>query len=611
MTRSKKAVSTEKKPLKRSYPSFKKINGEHPLKEETLNSFVEYKARTRHGGKVRFLNFGLAKEIGLLPSNHEEELNPVLEEKVLETFGIIIINEFDKLKERRFPPEDIRPHKYMATRYLQLQHPNKQGKTSGDGRSIWNGTLRHKGVTYDISSCGTGATSLSPATAIKKRFFETGDPAISYGCGYSEIDEGFATLFFSEVLHKNHVPTERVLAILEYENGYGITVRTHHNLLRPSHMFNHLKQGNYEALEAMVNYHINRQEINGFWKDIPKRKEARYQYFLEKQIQIFARIAAKYEDEYIFVWMDWDGDNVLMDGGIIDYGSVRQFGLFHSQYRFDDGPRYSTSILEQKNKAKYTIQTFAQIVDYLIGKRRKPIKDLKSHPAMKKFENYFTQEKLRNLLYKMGFSEEQSDKLLKNHRKTIKEFLKVFSHFERAKSHIGPRKVADGINWNAIFCMRDILREMPQLYLSRDEKISCEEFMEIIRSAYATKKDVELSNYRRSKINAFQKLYWELVRKAARQEEVDASKILLGLTVRASIINKYDRVTGDSITTVVDKILAKRKKLGANEIYKVLKNFSEYQNLDPEKKKPLDSWKDRSRFMRGIMEIVKDYREGI
>ncbi len=611
MARLKKAVSTQKSSVKRSYPSFKKVNGEHPLKKETLDSFVEYEVRTRHGGKVRFLNFELAKEMGLIPQSHEEELNPELEEQILETFGIVIINEFDKLKDRKFPQEDIRTHKYMATRYLQSQHPNKQGKTSGDGRSIWNGCLRHKGVTYDISSCGTGATSLSPATAIKGRFFETGDPAISYGCGYSEIDEGFASLFFSEVLHKNHVPTERVLAIIEYRNGYGIAVRVHHNLLRPSHMFNHMKQGNYEALEAMVNYYINRQEANGFWCDLPKSKKARYQYFLEKQTQIFAQIAAKYEDEYIFVWMDWDGDNVLMDGGIIDYGSVRQFGLFHSEYRFDDGPRYSTSILEQKQKAKYTVQTFAQIVDFLIEKKRKPIKDFRSHSATKKFEKYFTEAKLRNLLYKVGFNQEQSSKLLRSHPKTVKDFLKVFSYFERAKSHIGPIKVADGINWNAIFCMRDILREAPQLYLSRGVEISYEEFIEIIRSSYATEKDVELTSYRRSRISTFQRLYWELVKKVAKQEGSDTAKILLGLTVRASIINKYDRVTGDSITTVVDKILAKRSKLGPDEIYKVLKNFSEYQNLDPEKKKPLDSWKDRSRFMRGIMEIVKDYREGL
>ena len=600
-----------KESTEQNYPVFENLNGEHPLKSETLDSFVDYQVRTRRKGALRFFNFDLAKKLGLIPQGHAEELNSELEAEILETFGIVIINEFDQLKERKFPPEDIRPNKYMATRYLQLQHPNKQGKTSGDGRSIWNGSLKHKGITYDISSCGTGATSLSPATAIKGRFFETGNSKMSYGCGYSEIDEGLGTLFFSEVLHKNGISTERVLAIIEYEDEYGITVRVHPNLLRPSHLFNHVKQANYPALEAMVEYYIKRQESNGEWKDVPQGKNARYQYFLEKQILAFAKTAAKYEDEYIFVWMDWDGDNVLMDGGIIDYGSVRQFGLFHSEYRFDDGPRFSTSILEQKHKAKYMVQTFAQITDYLITKKRRPIKEFRHHDAMKKFEQHFEECKRRNLLYKIGLTSEQSTHLLQSHAGTVKNFLKAFSYFERAKSHIGPIEVSDGINWNAIFCMRDVLRELPQRYLQKPEPISKEDFIEIMRSTYATKKDLKLNTYRNKRITEFQTFYWDLIKTCAEKEAVPPSQALQKIIIRSSIINRYDRVTGDSVTHIVDGIMAKRTKLKPKDIYRILKNFSEYQDLNPERKNPLDADKDRSKLMREIVEIVKDYREGL
>ena len=96
----------------------------------------------------------MAKDMGLIPKDHAAEMNPILETKILETFGIIIINEYDQINNRKFPEEDIKPNKYMATRYLQLQHPNKQGKTSGDGRSIWNGCIKHQGKTWDVSSCG-------------------------------------------------------------------------------------------------------------------------------------------------------------------------------------------------------------------------------------------------------------------------------------------------------------------------------------------------------------------------------------------------------------------------------------------------------------------------
>jgi hypothetical protein len=594
-----------------SYDAFEKINGRHPLRSKTFNTYVDYPARTRHGGKVAIFNFSLAKTMGLIPKDHVEKMNSELEKKLLDTFALVIINEYDNEHNREFPEEEIRKNKYMATRYLQLQHPNKQGKTSGDGRSIWNGTFKSKGVTWDLSSCGTGATCLSPATHILGRYFETGDPSISYGCGYSEIDEGFASIFFSEVLHKNHVPTERVLGVIEFEKGLSITIRAHTNLIRPSHLFRFLKLGDYEGLEAMANYYIDRQKMNGDWKDVPEGQHERYRYFLRKETEAFARVAAKFEDEYIFCWMDWDGDNVLMDGGIIDYGSVRQFGLFHAEYRYDDDNRYSTSILEQKKKAKYTVQVFAQLTDYLITGEKKVFKDFVRDKSQNEFEKIFWQAKYENFLFKLGFSFEECLDLLKSKIITVKKFHKIFTYFERAKSSEGIVEVADGITQNAIFCMRDILRELPQLYLSRGEDITSEEFIEILRSSYAKDSDVLMSNYRKEKISKFQKYYWELVKKVSTTKDQTLSQTLLSLTMRSSIINKYDRVTGDSITTIIGKILNHSPRFTVDKVHEVLDHFREYQNLDPDGKKPIDSVWESSRFMRGILEIVKDYREGL
>src|SRR5690606_31988004 len=98
-------------------------------------------------------------------------------------------------------------------------------------RTIWNGTVEHQGVTWDISSCGTGGTRLSPACNINKKFYQTGDPSISYGCGYAEVSEGMETLIFSEVLNQNKFRTERLLAIIEFDKGLSINVRAYSNLL--------------------------------------------------------------------------------------------------------------------------------------------------------------------------------------------------------------------------------------------------------------------------------------------------------------------------------------------------------------------------------------------
>lgn len=604
------------RPNSRTYSKFKRINGKHPFQKETKDTYVAYRARVRHGGKVVAFNFDLAREMGLIPKSHPNKMNPDLERAFVDTFALVIINEYDQINGIEYPKEDLKPNFYMATRYLQLQHPNKQGKTSGDGRSIWNGFHKGKDKLWDVSSCGTGATSLSPATHIQKKYFQTGDPSISYGCGYAEIDEGLSTLFFSEILHKNQVTTERVLGILQFPDGYAITVRVHPNLLRPSHMFNHLKQGNLDALEKVVNYYIDRQIENGEWTNVPaltkKEREERYLYFLRKQTEVFAKTAAKFEDEYIFCWLDWDGDNVLMDGGIIDYGSVRQFGLFHSEYRFDDNDRYSTSITEQKQKAKYTVQNFAQIVDFLISGEKKPLKDFAKGDWSDDFESVFELSKYKNFLYKIGFNKDIRDQLINSHLEIVKEFHHSFSYFERAKSVRGPKEVNDGITWDAIFCMRDILRELPQLYLSRGENITREEFLEILKSTYATEEDLLITTYRKKKIDEFQKNYWNLVKEAASYDKITINKVLLNLTMRSSVINKYDRVTGDSITTITDMLLDKIDNMNPNKLYELLYNFSEYQNLDPDNERNLDKsqWQ-KSKLMRGFLKVVREYREGL
>lgn len=600
------------KPTSRTYSKFKKIDGRHPFQKATKDSFVAYRARVRHGGKVLAFNFDLARDMGLIPKNHPNKMTEELEKAFVDTFALVIINEYDQINNIEFPKEDIKPNFYMATRYLQLQHPNKQGKTSGDGRSVWNGYVETKDGLWDISSCGTGATCLSPATHIQNKYFQTGDPSISYGCGYAEVDEGVSTLFFSEILHKNNVPTERVLGILRFPDGFAITVRTHDNLIRPSHMFNHLKQGNIDALKLVVDYYIDRQIRNGKWTDIPAGEYERYDYFLKKQSEVFAQTAARFEDEYIFCWLDWDGDNVLMDGGIIDYGSVRQFGLFHSEYRFDDADRFSTSITEQKNKAKYTVQNFAQIVDYLKTGERRPLKDFASGSWSERFDEEFELSKLRNLLYKVGFSEEVREKIIERDRHLVSEFSKVFSYFERAKAAAGPKKVSDGITWDAVFCMRDILRELPQLFMSRGDSIEREEFIEILKSTYATEEDLVITSYRRKKIDEFQNLYWQLVKTAASVKKLTINKVLLDITMRSSVINKYDRVTGDSITTITNMLMEKIDKMSPDRLFKLLHNFSEYQNLDPDTDKNLDKNQlQKSQLMRGFLKVVREYREGL
>ncbi len=593
---------------KDSYKKFNGLDGSHPFQKILPEGFVGYKARTRRGGKVRYFNFDLAVQMGLIPKDHNFELDKELEKKILDTFAIIIINEFDIENDKKFPEKEIRSGTFMATRYLQLQHKDKKGRASGDGRSVWNGQVRHQGKTWDVSSCGTGATKLSPATAKYEKFFESGDPSISYGCGYAEIDEGIAQALFSEVFYQNEVQTERTLAVIEFEKGYAINIRAHQNLLRPSHFFMYLKQNEIEPLKDLVDFYIEGQRQNKHWESCPKGS-GKYEFFLNELAKTFGYTASVFENEYIFCWLDWDGDNILMDGGIIDYGSIRQFGMFHSEYRYDDDDRFSTSILEQRDKARYIVQTFIQLIDYIQSGEKKNINDFKKHKVLDVFDDSFENEKNENILFKMGFSKKESNYLIKNELKLTKEFRKVFSYFERAKSKKGVIKVADGISVDAIFCMRDILRTLPKLLITRKEKITDSEFIEILKSNYATKEDCEINAYRSKMIKLYQDLYWKLIEKSAKHSRQSFEKHILSLSMRASVVNKMERVTGDSISIIVEKLLKERNKSSVGEIYKLIKDFAEIQNFNPSEKPKLQ--KEVKGLVKQFFEIVKEHREGL
>jgi len=596
-----------------SYGRFAKINGQHPLMQQVPDFHIEYQARTRKKGKLSYFNYDLARDIGLIDKGHSDSMNKELEKVILHTFGIIIINEYDQANKKKYSASEIRQHKYMATRYLQLQHKSKVGKTSGDGRSIWNGTINNGHMKFDISSRGTGATCLSPAASSKKKFFQNGDTTISYGCGMCDLDEAVETALFSEILHKNGIRTERVLTIVEYPGKMAVVVRAHPNLLRPSHFFRYLKQGNLEGLKALFDYHFEREQFNG---NLPRGQfnfDKKLDLFLNKVIEDFAYITAAFEDEYIFCWLDWDGDNILMDGSIIDYGSIRQFGLFHHEYRYDDVQRFSTSILEQKLKAKIIVQNFIQMVDFLRSGEKRPLKNFQDHSDLKKFDKQFAYFKDFNLLKKMGLPLDSLLLVTQKHKNLVRQFRAEFSYFERVKSKRGRYRVPDGISWDAVFCMRDILRELPQVHLKDGRGFTAEEFIDVARSNYARPKDLTLGPIRRRRIARFQNLYSKIVQTVAHDLDKKIQHLWLEICMRSSVINKYDRVTGNGVTTMVNKLMGHRPKLEHQDYSAIIKNLSDHQLLDPDKK--LRALKknvgQKNNLLNRLIQIVRDLRESI
>jgi hypothetical protein len=577
--------------------------------------FVDYPARRRRDGRVAYFNFTLAREMGLIEAGHPERLTRGLERAILDTFCLVIVNEYDQIHGVEVPKDDLLPGTYMATRYLQLQHPDKRGTTSGDGRSIWNGRIRHRGVTWDVSSQGTGVTRLCPATAIEGRYFQTGNDGASYGCGTAALDEGLGTALMSEVLHRNGVATERVLAVIELPGDLAINVRAAPNLIRPSHFFVHLRQERPDSLRAVADLFIDRQEANGAWP--VRRGAARYRGMATEFARTFARFAAQLEREYIFVWMDWDGDNVLAAGGIVDYGSVRQFGLFHREYRFDDVERMSTTIPEQRRKARDMARKFAQIRDYLIDGRKRPLASYSRDPVVAVFDRQFARARREIGLRKLGLPENAVRGLLRHPPEALARFERAHDHFERARAARGPIKVPDGLNWNAIFCVRDWLRELPARFQHDPTPLDPEEFLAIGLSSYASRRDRRPTDHRRRMASLFQRAYLELMDGAARRLGRPRDALLAEVARRSSVINRADRITGNGVDYATHRLLRARRQLKPEQVSGMVDLFAQDQELSPPPAAATRRATTRRapppmrRLLDAMIQEIEDHREGL
>lgn len=603
------AKYTAYKKVESSYPDFDQLDGSHPWKEAMPEGFVSYRVRELNAGKVVYFNFHLAKEMGLIAPDHPHHLTADLEKKIIQTFSIQIINEYDELSKRRIDPRRIKAKTYMATRYLQLQHADKKGKTSGDGRGIWNGVVTHRGKVWDVSSRGTGVTCLAPGAVEANKPLRTGDTEFGYGCGQAELDELLGAAILAEAMHLQGIPTERVLCVIDLGKGVGIGVRAAPNLLRPAHLFLYLKQERYDELLASTEYFIDRQVQNKQW--IFSKGPQRFEELADKICDSYADFTAKLDMDYIFAWLDWDGDNVLADAGIIDYGSVRQFGIRHDQYRYDDVERFSTNLNEQRNKARLIVQVFVQLADYLKTKKKKPLRQFASHPTVLKFNHIFARKRAERMLYRMGFSNQQRATILDQHLEVFRQFDKEFTYFEKAKISGPEEKVADGINHPALFNMRVLMRELP----GHESFMKEEHFFTLILSSFAKEQDAQMSEKQRPHIRRFQKLYKELMTLVGGRP---LNKTRKEIAERAVLLNSDNRITGNALIEIVEEIIQNQKKgLPSHQVQKLIDRlvfnhlgFPEV-HLSRHYKNSLEKPAVRHDIYSRLLHIVQENRETI
>ncbi|MEC9281590.1 MAG: hypothetical protein VX642_02675 [Bdellovibrionota bacterium] len=588
------------------YKEFSQLDGTHPWQTQVPEGYIGYQARVVEEAEVAYFNYDLAIEMGLLPKNHPHKMTKDLKDTLVETFGLVIINEYDLENGISYAEESIKPNLYMATRYLQLQHPNKQGKTSGDGRSIWNGVVKKNGKIWDVSSRGTGVTALAPGIIEAGKNLQTGSEEFGYGCGLAEIDELYATAIMSEIFHKKGVPTERTLLVLETGPGVGIGVRAGENLLRPAHLFSFLKQNNHNALKRAFDYYIDRQVQNKKFVSC-RTDSANYNKVVKEISESYAKFVAKLESEYIFAWFDWDGDNMLMDIGILDYGSIRQFGIRHDEYRYDDVSRYSTNLNEQKIKARKIVQCFCQILDFLNTGKRKALKEFDDHKYIKLFDKSFDEEMIRLFESKLGLDQVAKKFKHRGYKKDLKNLHAAFFRLESHKVSKQIEAVDDGINKPPFFNARSLIRLLTSQYVSNKE-IELDSLFDAIQSEYS----VKASQYQTDQAYLLMVEFCDLYLNFMGHIEL-SEKHKKALISKVEIVNHPDRITGNSITYIVTEIMALRSKNLAGEgLQKFIELFiyNQLKKTQPDLQVPKFSSVPRE-TLKIAMHIVREHYEDI
>jgi hypothetical protein len=372
-------------------------------------------------------------------------------------------------------------------------------------------------------------------------------------------------------------------------------------------------------VKASVDYVIDREIENGFW-ELPSGGRTRYSKALDYLARSYGRMAAVLEEEYIFNWLSWDGDNMLASGAILDYGSIRQFAAKHDKYRYKDVDRYSASLREQRRWARLLVQVFAQAMEFIQTGEKQNLRNFKDAECLKTFDLAFEGEKDFRILWRIGFTLMQIEHLMQKAQREIKDFHRAVSYFEDLKISKGIERLPDGFTHKPVFLIRNLLRLLPAYYaaqrISKVEEDSAympdDIFCRVMAASYAAKRDLQLTPARAAHVKNFQECYLKLV--AALGEPFD--EVLRTLQERSAIINHRHRITGDALVFIIEEVIAMKGKIKVNELQEALEAFIDSQVLIPQKWHPVSPEQLKpntlkSRLLHKIQDNLEEYKESI
>jgi hypothetical protein len=209
---------------------------------------------------------------------------------------------------------------------------------------------------------------------------------------------------------------------------------------------------------------------------------------------------------------------------------------------------------------------------------------------------------------------------MKKCQRKVAHFERSFKWWERKTKQKKHYRVADGITKDALYSMRDLLRELPKHLNTIWNPMPIDKFMKHVASTYCSPIDAKPTLIRSQKANELQRHYMALVESCARITESKRENIIGRMMARAEICNRKERVTGDAICNVGDKILRSRKQLERRDLFGLISTFIEAQVLVPEtklrsvRKQTVEAVKITTKaesVLKALDKVVRDMRHGL
>jgi len=117
-------------------------------------------------------------------------------------------------------------------------------------------------------------------------------------------------------------------------------------------------------------------------------------------------------------------------------------------------------------------------------------------------------------------------------------------------------------------------------------------------------------------VSAFQNRYLDLLEAVAMGAGRSLQNLLGEVAHRAGVINRFDRVTGDSLAHGATELLRNRKSMSKPPMYRVIRQYTELQSQDPDvgdKSKPASRLRnpDAKRILDTLIELQEQCRHGL